>query len=328
MNGRAGRRAGMVLLAATLALSTFGCQSSPESASVTPPDHPLTALMRARASENLLGAGRAWLGAGDSLRAVGAWAGAPSFETAETPLLRIMAEEALAAGNPGLARDALEAMVARDRNDLPAQFALGLLLAAAGGDEAAAYLRAASAEPALAPSAQPILAALTADSPLRVGWALFAGHFWAQAEIAFTRAAAGPAFTALDRAALALSRDYQGKDGDRWMNRALSAAPGDAGIWALQAMHLRLRGDREGSLSAARRAAALAPESPAMLAQLGAAYQRVGRLSEARTWYERARALAGGDPRYEQLAAAAAQTGDAALDALLEALQRGDASAP
>ena len=316
--------AGCVLLAA-------GCNPSAELASgppVTPPDHPLTILYRAHLAGDALAEGRAWLNNGDPVRAAEAWAGVPDLTDADTPLLQTLADRALDAGNASLARAALETLAGRNSADYPAQLALGLLLAAAGADGAAAALQAASSGPALAAPAQDILAALTSGSAERVGWLLFAGRYWAEAELALTRAAAETGFSAGGMAELGLSRNFQGKDGEVWIGRAVSAAPNDAGVRALEALHLRLTGDWPGSLNAAQRAAALAPESPAMLAQLGAAYQRLGQLDDARTWYQRAQALAGGDPRYAELAEAVAQTEDAALEALLEALESGEASAP
>ncbi|MFN8380042.1 MAG: tetratricopeptide repeat protein [Anaerolineae bacterium] len=331
MTARFTRRVLLALIAAFGLLAATSCQplidpSAPPSS--TPPDHPLTTLFRASVSGDRLNAGRAWLGVGDSVRAVEAWAGVPSLDSVEMPLLDVIAEEALNAGNPALARSSYQTIASRNPDDRAAQFSLGLLLAATGADAAIEALQVASGESAFSTPAQDILNAMGAQSGERVGWALFAGHFWPAAELAFTRAAADPSFTARGMAGLALSRDYQSKDGGLWMDRALSAAPEDAGVRALESVHLRMQRDLNGSLNAAQRAAALAPESAAMLAQLGAAYERLGQLDGARTWYERAQTLAGGDPRYEDLAATAAQTEDAALDALLEALQRGEASAP
>jgi len=328
MIARWGHRVAL-LAGVVLAACVVGCQSPLEpSASVSPPDHLLTALYQARTSGAPVSEGRAWLNAGDSVRAIEAWAGISAPDSAETPLLSVIAVEALSAGDYGLARDALQAIVTRNPSDHSAQFSLGLLLAAAGSGGAVEALQAASADSALREQAQAVRGALVAESPERLGWALFAGRYWPYAELAFIRAAAVPGFSAAGMAALAVSRAYQGKDGDPWMERALSTGPNDAGVRALEAVQLRLSGDLVGSLNAAQRAAALAPESPAMLAQLGAAYERLGELDDARTWYDRARELANGDLRYDELAAAAAQSEDAALAALLEALERGDASAP
>lgn len=328
MTGRWGKRFAL-LAGVVFAVCAAGCQSPREPlASVSPPGHPLLALYQTRIAGTALSEGQAWLNAGDSARAVEAWDAITALDTAETPLLSIMAVEALNAGEYGLARDALQTIVSRNPSDHAAQFSLGLLLAAAGSDGAANALQTASAEPAFREPALAVRGALVAEAPERLGWALFAGRYWPHAELAFTRAAALPSFSAAGMAALAVSREFQGKDGGLWMERALSAGPSDAGVWALEAVHLRLAGDFPGSLSAAQRAAALASESPAMLAQLGAAYERLGELDDARTWYDRAQALANGDPRYEALAAAAAQSEDTALAALLDALERGDASAP
>ena len=63
------------------------------------------------------------------------------------------------------------------------------------------------------------------------------------------------------------------------------------------------------------------PENPALLAQLGAAYQRLGQSDDARVWYERAQALAGDDPRYTALLDSLNAAEDAALDTLLQSLE-------
>ncbi|MBL8146168.1 MAG: hypothetical protein JNL34_07270 [Anaerolineae bacterium] len=329
MIARLGRRFAPPLIGVALAAIAAGCQTQPDlSVFVSPPDHSLLALYRAHSSGSALSEGRAWLNAGDSARAVEVWSGISALDATETPLLSVIAVEAFNAGDYGLARAALQTIVVRDPADHAAQFSLGLLLAAAGSHGATAALQAASAQPALREQAQAMLGAPVDQAPERLGWALLAVRYWPYAEMALTRAAAAPGFSAAGMAALAVSREYQGKDGGLWMERALNAGPDDAGVHALRTVHLRLRGDYAGSLIAAQRAAALAPGSPAMLAQLGAAYERLGELDNARTWVERAQALANGDPRYEDLAAAMAQTEDAALSALLDALERGDARAP
>jgi Flp pilus assembly protein TadD len=233
--------------------------------------------------------------------------------------LTAIAGTAVQAGDPALARRALAEAVSRNPNDANTQLDLGLLLAAIAPGEAAVHLSAAAGEPAFAGLALPVAEAL-ARGPEAAGWALFARQQWSYAELAFLQAAGGPGLSPVAQAALALSRDYQGKDGRAWMDRAVLQAPGEAQVRAIQAIHLRLSGNLEASLTAQQRATSLAPDSPAMLAGLGAAYQRLGQLEEARVWFERAQALAGDDLRIQAMLNSAAQSEAAALDALLDDL--------
>ena len=247
--------------------------------SAVPPPHPLTALYRARLSGDAFASGRAWLAVDEGQRAVQAWADVP-LDTLTPPELQIVADEAGRTGDFALARSALETLLTRNPNDTTAHLTLGLLLAAVSPGEALRHLQAAADDPALAALASVVQAAArqTAEA---VGWTLLDGGQWPFAELAFRTAAAEPGARPLVWAGLALSRDYQGKEGDEWMNAAVARAPNEAAVFALLSIHRRVQGDLDGSLIAQQRAVALAPNSAPLLAQLGMTYQRLGRLDEA-----------------------------------------------
>jgi tetratricopeptide (TPR) repeat protein len=285
-----------------------------------PPSPPreaaLTRLYQARAAGDAELESRLWLQLGDPVR--GLEAAARALPVARDPaLLTWIAAEATASGDPALAQAALERWLALDPADAGAHLALGILLAPVAPGQAAIHLQRAAQSPDLEAVALAINRAAQI-SPEAVGWALFERKLWPQAELAFTQAAANPALAAEALAALALSRDYQSKDGALWMARALAQSPENANVRAMQGIHLRLQGDLEGSLQALMIAADLAPESAPILAQLGAAWQQRGDLDEALRWYEQALARAGGDPRYQALVDSLLRTQDSALDAILE----------
>lgn len=272
----------------------------------------LTSLYQAEFAESAQAIASTWFEMGDPVRSLTAGARAVP-ETDDPDFLRKVAAEAVAAEDWALAQAALERLLALNPDD-QAHFDLGLLLASTDPERARVHLQIAarvSAQDDLA------LALETASySPEMLGRILFERALWPQAEQAFIIAAADLAVQPETLALLALSRDYQAKDGSIWMNRAAVRAPDDPDVLVMQGIHLRLQGDDEGSLQALSAAAALAPGSPAILAQLGAAYQRLGQLSEARRWYEMAQQLARGDLRYQSLVDSIARTQGFEPDAL------------
>lgn len=310
-----GRRAALLFaLAAIAATSLLALSVNPPAIADAPPSFSpparalLTRLYQAESAGLTRTAANAWFEMGDPLR--GLAAGAPAISEADDPgFLHRVAAEAMTVGDLALARAALERLLALNPGDNEAHLDLGLLLLVVAPEQARSHLRA---------SARGDLVALETanDSPEALGRALFERSLWPQAELAFTIAAADLAVRAETLALLALSRDYQGEDGSAWMERALARAPGSASVRAIEGMHLRLQGDHQGSLQALRAAAALAPDSPAISAQLGASYQLLGQLDEAQHWYEQAQMLAQDDPRYQALVDSIGRTQDFALDAL------------
>jgi len=286
-----------------------------------PASAPLAALYGARAAQDSMATGQAWLTMADPMRALAAWVPALP-QTTDPNLLRQAADLALQAGEPALARSTLERLLSLNPGDSRTQLQLGILLAAVHDQAAEPHLRAAAQQPAYTALAMAVLDAMRRSTPA-VAWALVEHGQWAQAELAFIDAAADAPVSALLLAGLAVARDYQGKDGGAWIERAVALGPDSAAVRALQSTHLRLTGDLEGSLQAQITAAGLAPDSPAILAGLAAAYQRAGDLEAARRWSSAAVALAPDDPRYAALHESVAQAESAALAALIDALGSG-----
>ncbi|HYO88220.1 MAG TPA: tetratricopeptide repeat protein [Candidatus Limnocylindrales bacterium] len=308
---------GMAIAVVVGALVTLGAARQPieEPSSPRPPaGAALTVLYSARAAQQPQASARAWVAMDDPLRGLPA-AAVVSTSTDRT-FLRMVADESIAVADWLQARVALERLLVLNPNDANAHLDLGLMLAASAPQRAQEHLQAAATETAYAAFTSALMEAARRSAEA-AGWALFEQALWPYAELAFTTAAADLALSAQSLAALALSRDYQAKDGGVWMQRALERAPDDASVRTMQGIHLRLRGDAQGSLQALRSAAELAPDSTPILAQLGAAYQEMGEMEEAQRWYGLAQALAGDDPRYQALTDSLARTQDAALDAIL-----------
>lgn len=287
----------------------------------------LAALYRARAAHESAAVGYAWLVMADPARALAAWTPILSQST-DPDLLRQAADLALQTDGPALAQATLERLLQLDPGNSRAHLQLGLLVAATNPGTAESHLQAAANEAAYAELAPAVLEAAR-QSAAAAGWALMQHELWAQAEVAFMQAIAEAPSSPLLLAGLALARDYQGKDGGVWIERAAALGPDIAAVRALQSTHLRLDGDLAGSLQAQITAAGLAPDSPAILAGLAAAYQRTGDLEAARRWSSAALALAGDDPRYSALHESLSQAESAALAALIDALGSGaSAGAP
>lgn len=306
---------------ALLVAGLAGCRPEPiefPAVRAEPPEHLLSAWYQSQSSGDALASGRAWLSVGDVPRALAALTGTP-FTEAETSLLQRITSDVVEAGKWDLARQVLETRVDRNSTDDTARLELGLLLAVVDPRAVNEVVQSLSSGSPWAELARDVADA-AAQSPEAVGWVLFREKRWALAEEAFQRALAVSPESPLVLGALALSREYQGTDGSRWMARAIDAAPDDARVRSMQSILLRINGDLAGSLDAQSRAAALAPENPAVLAQLAAAYQRAGELQEAAVWFERARALASDDPRFEAFLSTLTDTQDQVRDAILDSL--------
>jgi tetratricopeptide (TPR) repeat protein len=253
-------------------------------------------------------AGDLWDELGDRTRAVTYWEASAQAETPTAATLRALAGAYIELGQWTQAHDALERLIERSPQDGWAHLQLGLIDAPRDPARAVERLRAASLEPAYQSIAAPLLDVLiaNADDPLlslRVGLTLMALEQWAQAELAFERAAVSNAPFPLAMAYGGLARDQQGKDGSPLFDEALAQAPDDAHVRLLYGLHLRVLGDDAGSLNALADAVALDPDNPALYAELSSAYRLLRDLPEAEYWLRMAVAVSENDPRFLELLA-------------------------
>jgi len=260
-------------------------------------------------------AGSLWRDAGDLTQAIGYWEAAvgPLSSPAEssTGLLRELADAALQLQRWPLATDTLNALLKIDPNNSWAQVRLGLIQAPFDPVSAATHLQAATGAVDYQTIIPPLLTVLQdhPDDPLismRVGLQLANLELWPYAEQAFRQAiiVAQPSDGDTLPLALAytgLARDSQGKNGAPWIDEAVALAPRDSQVSYIQGLHLRRIEDYAGSLQAIIKAVALAPDNPALYAELGKAYILVGDYSYAERWYKMAVWISDNDARFAGL---------------------------
>ncbi|MBL8132160.1 MAG: hypothetical protein JNL42_09915 [Anaerolineae bacterium] len=239
-------------------------------------------------------AGSIWWELGDPVEAVAYWQMADDSEA----IHRRLAEAYLELGEWGLASDLLRSLEtgADDATRAWVAMQLGLMHAASDPQSARDWLeQAASSEPGYASSLGALINTLSVTSnPVRIGMALARLELWQYAEHAFMEAPYDPVALAF----LALSREQLGKDGSVYLSAALRLGDNDSQVRYLEGLIFRLRGDYEASLAAFIQATALHPDDPALVAELGTAYQHVGDLVSAERWLQFALDLSSGDPAY------------------------------
>lgn len=266
--------------------------------------------------ESLRLAGDLWREAGDRTQALSYWQAAARMN-AEPTILRDIAQTALELQDWASARDALDQIVSQSSQDRWANLQLGLLLSVIAPAEAAHSLTVAAGENAYASLAADVMDTLDeADSmrTLHLGRVLAEHALWSFAELAFSTAAEqGHAPEAI--AYTGFARDWQGKDGSGWIDRAVALAPDNATVRLLQGLHLRQNNAYDDSLQAMIMAVRLDPSNAVLYAELGTAYQLVGDYSQARRWIGEALALTD-DERYQRML----DTLTASEDQLLEML--------
>lgn len=184
----------------------------------------------------------------------------------------------------------------------------GLLLAPTEPAEAVKLLQTASADVNFVAAARDLMLLLQHDATnpdaiLQIGLWMAGRGFWPQAERAFTQAILLDGRFAEAFAYRGLARNNQQKSAEFDFAQAVTLAPGSAHVQFLYGLHLRLNEQVENSLTAFITATRLDPTNPAYAAELGAAYERVGDLVQARQWLLRAVDLAGGDARFQQFVA-------------------------
>jgi tetratricopeptide (TPR) repeat protein len=250
-------------------------------------------------------AGDLWHSLGDVSRAVTHWEGAVRLDPANATLARHLAQGYIALQQWSQAVIALNRVVELN-DDNWSHFQLGLLQAAFNPQRAVAHFRLAARDPqfeALNDALSPLLNMTLPDATtvMRIGVILAAYDHWEYAEYVFQYAASlvQPFPEAL--AYIGLARDRQGKTGTEFINQAVTHAPANAQVRYLQGLHLRLRGDEQGSLEAFQQAANFDPINPAYAAELAFAYQQLGSAVQAEYWFKAAVTVSQNDPRFQKL---------------------------
>lgn len=253
--------------------------------------------------------GDLWRELGDLTRALPYWSAAAALDPSVVNL-RTLAEGALEAQDWPRAEDALERLLDVTPDDSWARFQLGVLRAASSPAGALVYLESAAAEEAYRPAASALRERLLAPNhdpaltAFEVALVLVDHALWPQAELALQGALGGMLSADLLAEANALIgyvREQQGKAGDAFIEAAVSAAPENARVRLWEGLYYRARGDYALSLEALTAAVALAPDAPALYAELGTAHWLTGDFSSARLWLERAVQFSGGDAAYRAL---------------------------
>lgn len=284
-------------------------------------------------------AGDLWMQIDDPQRAVEYWRLAQTDEP-NPVLLRSIAEVQIERQAWVPAVDTLTALVASGPDDTWANYHLGLILAPFDSLRAQRYLQQAAIDPRYSELARALRILLLenreADAlsdqsiPMLVGLLLVEYEQWAYAAPAFEHANTVSIATSGRQqpealAYLSLALDRQGMDGSAAIAEAVQLRPSDAQIRFLQGLHERHRENYQASLNAMIQAAALAPDNPALYAEIGTAYRLVDDLEAAEYWFQTAVAFSDDDPQFEEMlrlfyAEEAYYLGDSGLDALNERL--------
>lgn len=216
----------------------------------------------------------------------------------DLPLLRALAESALARRDWQTASDHLSRAAALAPNDPDLRYQRALLSLADQPQAAAAWL-ADLPDNSRFRAAQTLrlLIATYADEPptafaFRCGLALIEARQWRYAERALLLANAQGAESAAALAFLGLAQTYNGRDGFPILAQALQAAPDDPLVQYAAGLYWRLRGDLAQALAALRLAHALDSQNAALAAEIGNTYRAAGNLEEAARWLTNAVRLA------------------------------------
>lgn len=231
--------------------------------------------------------------------------------------LQFLANQQLEQSDWIQARTTLEQLVLIEPENTQALYQLGLLLSSEDQALAAEYLERAALDPDLFARVNTVKAALErydeyalTDAHTYLGITLVGLNEWPFAEKALEQALAVNEVNPTALAYLGFVRDQQGRDGLPDIEAAVAMAPGDPAVLFLLGQHWRQVEDHEAAYDAFISAFRLAPDNPALAAEVGNSLQLMGELSEAEGWLHTAIDLAPVDPRwYGVLAAFYADTG-------------------
>ena len=130
---------------------------------------------------------------------------------------------------------------------------------------------------------------------LRVGAMLANAEEWSLAENAYQYAANWFYPFAEASAYVGLMRGQQGKNGDAWIQEALTLAPDNGLVQAVAGVYWRGVGEYAASETALIQAIILQPNVPSLYAELGITYWEMGNRVDAETWLQTAQILAPND---------------------------------
>jgi Flp pilus assembly protein TadD len=219
----------------------------------------------------------------------------------DAALLRQSALEQLTAEDWAGAGQTLRGLLTLDPQNSEANLWLGLLLWP--DPRARPYLEQVAAQPN--PNQAVAIAILGMDYQARgVGVRLLEDGLGMLAVRFLSEALAQDGLDHLAYAYRGLARDQASGNGYYDIQNAIALAPDDPlGYYAL-GLHYRQRGQYDRSQQALSDAQLLDPQNPALVAELGAAFQLTNNLAEAERWYQEAVQLAPEDMRFISLLAA------------------------
>ncbi len=240
-------------------------------------------------------AGDLWREAGQSGSALPYWLAAAE-KIDDAALWGNIAQAGIDTADWSVAVTAWNHVVQLEPENTAAQFQRGLLMAAIDPETALDSLIYARQETAYQELSDALRSAVTGAEDdvhrrTRVALVFVERDMWRYAHLAFEQMMMNDSDTPLVEAYYGLAADRIGGDGTAFIHSAVQRAPDNPQVRLLEGLHLRAQRDDVGSIAAFTAAAALDPASPALLAELGMAYQLSGDFIAARHWYEQAAAL-------------------------------------
>lgn len=241
------------------------------------------------------------------------WEAAVLLSPDDELLMRRTAELYIQRGRWPEALTAVRRLLGAVPDDAWGNLHLGMILSASAPDDALGALRRA-AQAGLPPPDELIVVLDTARAnprglALEVGAVFANAGLYAYAERAFELAATldvtarGEAL-----ASIGLMRGLQGKDGQRWIDAAVAAAPESPQVHTAAGLYYRATGQNFASLQAFAAAVSAAPLDPELYTELARSYALIGDGISAAYWYGEAARIAPDNPRYAELHQTASAT--------------------
>lgn len=241
------------------------------------------------------------------------WEAALLLSPDDELLMRRTAELYIQRGRWPEALTAVRRLLGAVPDDAWGNLHLGMILSASAPDDALGALRRA-VQAGLPPPDELIVVLDTARAnprglALEVGAVFANAGLYAYAERAFELAATldvtarGEAL-----ASVGLMRGLQGKDGQRWIDAAVAAAPESPQVHTAAGLYYRATGQNFASLQAFAAAVSAAPLDPELYTELARSYALIGDGISAAYWYGEAARIAPDNPRYAELHQTASAT--------------------